>query len=76
MFPHQAVAAAIELKSTYFMPIHWGGFTLALHPWDEPVKKSRELAEEIGLKCITPRIGEVLSRFTMDKQFNTWWDKY
>ena len=43
-------------------------------------KKSAEenlkLAEEIGLKCITPRIGEVLSRHTMDKQFNTWWEKY
>ena len=57
MFPHQAVAAAIELKSKYFMPIHWGAFTLAMHPWDEPVKKSIELAEKIGLNCITPRIG-------------------
>ena len=76
MFPHQAVAAAIELKSKYFMPIHWGGFTLALHPWDEPVKKSKELAEEIGLTCITPKIGEVLSRGTIDKEFNPWWNKY
>ena len=76
MFPHQAVAAAIELKSKYFMPIHWGAFTLAMHPWDEPVKKSIELAEKIGLNCITPRIGEVISKASIDKQFYPWWDKY
>ena len=76
MFPHQAVAAAIELKSKYFMPIHWGVFTLALHPWDEPVKESRKLAKKIGLNCITPRIGEVLSKRTIDKQFHSWWDKH
>ena len=76
MFPHQAVTAAIELKSTYFMPIHWGVFTLALHPWDEPVKKSRKLAEKIGLNCITPRIGEVLSNDTIGKQFSPWWEKH
>ena len=62
MFPKQAVTAAIDLKSKYFMPIHWGGFILALHPWDEPVKESKKIAEERGLNCLTPKIGFILSK--------------
>ena len=76
MFPGQAVAAAIDLKSKYFMPIHWGGFILAMHPWDEPVKKSKRLAEEQGLICLTPKIGEILSKSSLNKQFPLWWDNY
>ncbi|GIS54592.1 hypothetical protein Ct9H90mP29_16340 [bacterium] len=41
MFPHEAVIAAKDLRSEFFMPIHWGGFTLAMHPWDEPVLKNQ-----------------------------------
>ena len=76
MFPEQAIAAAIDLKSKYFMPIHWAGFTLALHPWDEPVKESKKIAEEKGLSCLTPQIGEILSKTSLDKQFPLWWNKY
>ena len=76
MFPGQAVAAAIDLKSKYFMPIHWGGFILAMHPWDEPVKKSKKLAKEKGLNCLTPQIGEILSKSSLNKQFPLWWDNY
>ena len=76
MFPEQAVKAAIDLKSKYFMPIHWGGFILALHPWDEPVKQSKKIAEEKGLNCLTPQIGEILSKKSLNKQFPLWWDNY
>ena len=76
MFPKQAVTAAIDLKSKYFMPIHWGGFILALHPWDEPVKESKKIAEERGLNCLTPKIGSIVSKETLDKKSNEWWEKY
>lgn len=73
MFPHQAVQAAVDLNSKYFMPIHWGGFTLALHPWDEPVIESRKLAAKIGLNCLTPKIGDVLSSETITQESSEWW---
>ena len=76
MFPGQAVKAAIDLKSKYFMPIHWGGFILALHPWDEPVRESKKIAEEKGLSCLTPQIGEILSKTSLDKPFPLWWNNY
>ena len=76
MFPSQAVLAAKELNSNYFMPIHWGGFTLAMHPWDEPVKESIKLAKQIGLNYFTPKIGEIVSKEKLDKKFNSWWEEY
>ena len=54
------------------MPIHWGGFTLALHPWDEPVIESRKLAAKIGLNCLTPKL-EMLSSETITQESSEWW---
>ena len=76
MFPFEAILAAKELRTKYFMPIHWGGFTLALHPGDEPVIESIKLAEESGLSYITPGIGEVLSKNTINKPYLKWWEEY
>jgi L-ascorbate metabolism protein UlaG (beta-lactamase superfamily) len=36
MFPEEAVRAAIDAGVTRSIPVHWGGFTLALHHWKEP----------------------------------------
>ncbi len=76
MFPQEAVSAAIELNSKYFMPIHWGAFTLALHPWDEPIKQSIEFSDSVGLKCISPKIGSLISKKSLDKKYNLWWEDY
>ena len=76
MFPEEAVLAALELKSNYFMPIHWGAFTLALHPWDEPVEESIKYSRAMGLKCITPRIGSLVSDETLDGKNDLWWKNF
>ena len=76
MFPNEAVLAAKDLKTEFFMPIHWGGFTLAMHPWDEPVKESIRLADKIGLNHFTPEIGEIISEESINRTFNKWWEKY
>ena len=76
MFPNEAVSAAIDLKSKFFMPIHWAAFTLSMHPWDEPIKESKRLAHEKGLKCLTPEIGEILSEKQLNKKFPLWWENY
>jgi L-ascorbate metabolism protein UlaG (beta-lactamase superfamily) len=39
MMPEQTVQAALELRAAALMPVHWGKFTLALHSWDEPVRR-------------------------------------
>ena len=76
MFPHEAVKAARDLKTEFFIPIHWGAFTLAMHSWDEPVVESIRWSKETGLKCLTPEIGDQLSKERLNEQFTEWWEKY
>ena len=78
MTPEQAVQAAQELTSTYFMPIHWGGFTLSTHSWTEPVRRALEYAEKSNQKIITPRLGQIvyLDNNNDHLQTNYWWNKY
>ena len=60
MFPEQAVLAAKDLKSNYFIPIHWGAFTLSTHPWAEPVNQAITYAAKAEQKILTPQIGQVV----------------
>jgi L-ascorbate metabolism protein UlaG (beta-lactamase superfamily) len=63
MLPEQTVQAALELRAAALMPVHWGKFTLALHPWNEPVRRvvvaaNAAGAAEKGLSLATPMIGQ------------------
>ena len=60
MMPEETVQAAKDLKATTLMPVHWGKFTLAMHPWDEPVRRVTAAAARAGLPITTPRIGEIV----------------
>jgi L-ascorbate metabolism protein UlaG (beta-lactamase superfamily) len=58
MMPEQTVQAAGDLKAKTLMPVHWGKFTLAMHPWDEPVRRVTAAAAQAELPVTTPKIGE------------------
>jgi L-ascorbate metabolism protein UlaG (beta-lactamase superfamily) len=72
MMPEDTVQAAVDLKAKVLMPVHWGKFSLAFHPWDEPVKRIIAKAKELNVKVTTPLIGEpvILDQSYPDKQ---WW---
>ena len=53
-----ALAAHTLLGGGPFLPVHWGTFNLALHPWDEPAETLVELAPRSGARLIMPRLGE------------------
>lgn len=57
MFPEQVVMAARDTGSRLACPAHIGKFTLAWHPWNEPVERFSKRAKETGLRFITPVIG-------------------
>ena len=76
MFPDHVVKAANDLNSIYFMPIHWGGVTLSTHAWDEPAREIIRLSERIKAKYVIPKIGEVISKKTIDKPTTRWWERY
>ena len=58
MYPEDVAQASIDLKSAVLMPVHWGKFRLALHDWDEPIKRVIAKSEELGVKLVTPMLGE------------------
>lgn len=73
MMPEETVQAAVDLRARLLLPVHWGKFSLALHPWDEPVKRVLEKAKELDMKVTTPMIGEpvILGEAHPDKH---WWE--
>ncbi len=72
MMPEQTVQASIDLNSKVLMPVHWGKFTLALHPWTEPVERALKSADELKVKLTTPIMGDPmnLDSITIGKR---WW---
>ncbi len=74
MLPEETVQASIDLGAKVLMPVHWGKFTLALHPWDEPIRRVVNQANSLGVHITTPKIGEpvVLNR---EMPQTSWWIK-
>jgi L-ascorbate metabolism protein UlaG (beta-lactamase superfamily) len=60
MFPEETVQAAIDLKAKVLMPVHWGKFSLAMHSWNEPVKRVVLAAAAKQLPLVTPKLGETI----------------
>ena len=73
MYPKQAVMAAQDLGSKYFMPIHWGAFTLSTHDWADPVKRAVRYARKKEIYILTPEIGEIV--ILGNKRNKNWWEK-
>jgi L-ascorbate metabolism protein UlaG (beta-lactamase superfamily) len=73
MDPEETVRAALGLRAKVFMPVHWGKFTLANHPWKDPITKAVKYAQSYGATITTPKIGEpVLLNEKMP--FEDWWN--
>ena len=72
MMPEQTVQAALDLNAKLLLPVHWGKFSLALHPWTDPVQRVLKAAAERNLRITTPMIGEpvILDEIYPDKE---WW---
>jgi L-ascorbate metabolism protein UlaG (beta-lactamase superfamily) len=70
--PDNALAAYAMLGSGVLLPIHWGTFTLGLHPWDEPVETLHRNAEGVGVPAVFPRLGEPVEP-GRDSLLRPWW---
>ncbi len=58
--PDNAVKALDMLGGGPFLPIHWGTFCLAMHPWDEPAERLYAAGTERGLNLMMPMLGEAV----------------
>ena len=72
MMPEETVQAAVDLNAKALLPVHWGKFTLAMHAWNDPVKRVLDKAKELNMKVLTPKIGQPL---LLDDSFQSesWW---
>jgi len=55
--PENALKAFSMLGGGTLLPVHWGTFNLALHPWNEPAETLVTLAETTKHRIVTPRLG-------------------
>ena len=72
MMPEEVAQAALDVKTRVLMPIHWGKFSLAMHPWKEPVERLAMKAEELGIPLLTPRIGAIVTNADLSRS-ERWW---
>lgn len=72
MGPVNAIAARGQLGSGALLPIHWGTFNLAMHPWDEPAETVFRLAPAAGVSLVMPRLGEAVEP-TRVEVVDPWW---
>jgi len=60
------------LKSGAFLPIHWGTFNLAIHPWNEPPETLVRLGAPKGVPLIMPKLGQPVEP-TRSIFVDPWW---
>ncbi|PWV98538.1 L-ascorbate metabolism protein UlaG (beta-lactamase superfamily) [Paenibacillus cellulosilyticus] len=73
MMPEQTVQAHLDVRGKVLIPIHWAGFTLALHDWTDPVERAVRSAKERDVQVCTPRIGETVAINAGAYPTGAWW---
>jgi len=72
MMPEETVQAHLDLNAQVLMPVHWGKFALAYHPWQEPIERLTKKAKELNVSYTTPLIGEQI-KLGLHYPNNEWW---
>ena len=76
MTPEQSFEAAKSLGTPLAVPIHWGAFRLANHPWDDSAVRMTKKSQEDGskIKIITPKIGQTVPLSKITEFQNRWYE--
>jgi L-ascorbate metabolism protein UlaG (beta-lactamase superfamily) len=70
--PEEAARTHLDLRGAVLLPIHWGTFDLAFHPWVEPVHRLLAAAGEHDITVVIPRPGQRLEDLASGT--DAWWD--
>jgi L-ascorbate metabolism protein UlaG (beta-lactamase superfamily) len=70
--PVNALSAHQMLGGGAFLPMHWGTFNLAIHPWSEPAETVLRLGSAARIPLVMPRLGAPTepSKF---ESVDPWW---
>jgi len=72
MTPEESVQAGQILNAKMLLPVHWGTFHLAQHPWDDSIERFVLQAQQENLQYMTPMIGESVD-FSHQIVTKKWW---
>ena len=70
--PTNAISAYRMLGSGILLPIHWGTFNLAGHPWTEPAETILRGATAAGIRLAMPKYGEPVEPSRLG-EVDPWW---
>jgi L-ascorbate metabolism protein UlaG (beta-lactamase superfamily) len=70
--PLNALRAYEMLGSGALLPIHWGTFNLAVHPWSEPAETIYREGMASGVPLVMPRLGAPTEPAEYD-DVEPWW---
>ncbi len=73
MGPEYAVQAHVDLKGKLLLPIHWGLFSLAFHPWTEPVELIIKAAKQLNVDLLLPSPGQTYD-VGKGSYISKWWE--
>lgn len=74
--PEDLRKAMKELGAKRYLAGHNSKFSLAKHPWYEPMENLSKIAEQEHLAVITPKIGEIVHLDDTTQKFDAWWKKF
>ncbi|MDH4182607.1 MAG: MBL fold metallo-hydrolase [Nitrospinota bacterium] len=58
--PEEAAQAHIDLRGKVFVPMHWGTYRMAFHPWKEPAERFYKEALRLGIQFSLPVAGQTI----------------
>ncbi|MES2560342.1 MAG: MBL fold metallo-hydrolase [Bacteroidota bacterium] len=72
MTPEETAVAAKEINTKVLLPVHWAKFSLALHPWTDPIERLMKATRANEVQITTPLIGEPI---ILDSLYpvKAWW---
>ncbi|MDT0433177.1 MULTISPECIES: MBL fold metallo-hydrolase [Streptomyces] len=77
MTPEEGMRAHLDLQGGeprgVMLPIHWGTFNLAPHPWAEPGEGTLAAARATGSRVALPRPGEPFEPTSATVPADPWW---
>lgn len=73
MGPIHAAEAHVDLRGKLLLPIHWGLFNLAFHPWQEPIERLMNVAAEKNISLFLPSPGAAHD-VTGENLQTFWWE--
>lgn len=76
MTPEESALAVKDLQAKIGIPIHWGSFALSIHDWNEPPVRIKIAADSLGVKIVTPLIGETMYLDSITVGYNPWWEGF